>query len=68
MFFVMIVVGSILYNNNTIGLLLNAINWRSVFCRFIDCIKHLCLKTLPSEHKKYLDAPIQVQSFFSELV
>ncbi|KAK9299461.1 hypothetical protein QLX08_007488 [Tetragonisca angustula] len=60
MFFVMIVVGSILYNNNTIGLLLNAINWRSVFCRFIDCIKHLCLKTLPSEHKKYLDAPIQV--------
>ncbi|XP_068984481.1 intermembrane lipid transfer protein Vps13 isoform X1 [Bombus flavifrons] len=60
MFFMMIVVGSILYNNNTIGLLLNAINWRSVFCRFIDCVKRLCLKTLPSEHKKYLEAPIQV--------
>ncbi|CAL7938935.1 unnamed protein product [Xylocopa violacea] len=60
MFFVMIVVGSILYNNNTIGLLLNAINWRSVFCRFIDCVKHLCLKNLPPEHKKYLEAPIQV--------
>ncbi|XP_026298323.1 vacuolar protein sorting-associated protein 13 isoform X3 [Apis mellifera] len=60
MFFVMIVVGSILYNNNTIGLLLNAINWRSVFSRFIDCIKHLCLKNLSSEHKKYLETPIQV--------
>ncbi|CAK9800782.1 Intermembrane lipid transfer protein Vps13, partial [Anthophora quadrimaculata] len=60
MFFVMIVVGSILYNNNTIGLLLNAINWRSIFCRFIDCVKHRCLKKLPSEHKKYLEAPIQV--------
>ena len=64
----MIVVGSILYNNNTIGLLLNAINWRSVFSRFIDCIKHLCLKNLSSEHKKYLETPIQVLSFSSKLV
>nr|XP_012140992.1 PREDICTED: vacuolar protein sorting-associated protein 13C isoform X2 [Megachile rotundata] len=60
MIFMMIVVGSILYNNNTIGLLLNVINWRSIFCRFVDCVKRLCLKTLPSEHPKYLEAPIQV--------
>lgn len=60
----MIVVGSILYNNNSIGLLLNAINWRSVFCRFIDCVKPLCLKNIPSEHKKYLEAPVQVLPFF----
>ncbi|XP_076183155.1 vacuolar protein sorting 13C isoform X2 [Ptiloglossa arizonensis] len=60
MFFVMIVVGSILYNNNTIGLLLNAINWRSIFCRFVDYVKHLCFKNLSSEHPKYLEAPIQV--------
>ncbi|XP_076625592.1 vacuolar protein sorting 13C isoform X3 [Colletes latitarsis] len=60
MFFVMIVVGSILYNNNSIGLLLNAINWRSIFCRFVDYVKHLCFKTLSSEHPKYLEAPIQV--------
>ncbi|XP_053986716.1 intermembrane lipid transfer protein Vps13 isoform X2 [Hylaeus volcanicus] len=59
-FFVMIVVGSILYNDNNIGLLLNAINWRSIFCRFVDHVKHLCFKTLSSEHPKYLEAPIQV--------
>lgn len=63
MFFVMIVVGSIFYNNNSIGLLLNAINWRSIFCHFIDYVKRLCLKTLPSEHPKYLEAPIQVLPF-----
>ncbi|XP_076681161.1 vacuolar protein sorting 13C isoform X2 [Andrena cerasifolii] len=60
MFFVMIVVGSILYNNNTVGLLLNAINWRSIFCHFVDYVKRLCLKSLPSEHPKYLGAPVQV--------
>ncbi|XP_017891074.1 vacuolar protein sorting-associated protein 13 isoform X2 [Ceratina calcarata] len=60
MFFVVIMVGSILYNNDTIGLLLNAINWRSVFGRFVDCDKRLCLKNLPSEHKRYLEAPVQV--------
>nr|XP_034187905.1 vacuolar protein sorting-associated protein 13 isoform X3 [Osmia lignaria] len=60
MFFMMIMVGSILYNNNTIGLLLNVINWRSIFCHFVDYVKRLCSKTLPSEHPKYLEAPIQV--------
>ncbi|XP_076380466.1 vacuolar protein sorting 13C isoform X3 [Megalopta genalis] len=60
MFCVMIVVGSILYNNNTVGLLFDAINWRSIFCHFVDYIKRFCLKSLPSEHPKYVKAPIQV--------
>ncbi|XP_076294775.1 vacuolar protein sorting 13C isoform X2 [Lasioglossum baleicum] len=60
MFCVMIVVGSIFYNNNTIGLLFDAINWRSIFCRFIDYVKHFCLKSLSSEHPKHVEAPIQV--------
>ncbi|XP_076225482.1 vacuolar protein sorting 13C isoform X3 [Nomia melanderi] len=57
---VMIVIGSILYNNNTVGLLFDAINWQSIFCRFIDYIKRFCLENISSEHPKYVEAPIQV--------
>ncbi|KAI4489144.1 hypothetical protein M0804_004642 [Polistes exclamans] len=60
MFFMMIVVGSILYNNNTISLLLNTIDWQYKLCHFIDHVKRFCLNCFNSEHPKYVETPIQV--------
>nr|XP_050858456.1 intermembrane lipid transfer protein Vps13 isoform X2 [Vespula vulgaris] len=60
MFFVMIVVGSILYNNNTVSLFLNAIDWQYKLCHFIDHVKRFCLNCFNSEHPKYVETPIQV--------
>lgn len=65
MFFVMIVVGSILYNNNTISLFLNAIDWQYKLCHFIDNVKRFCLNCFNSDHPKYVETPIQVLSYSS---
>ncbi|XP_046738037.1 vacuolar protein sorting-associated protein 13 isoform X1 [Diprion similis] len=59
MFFMMIMVGSILYNNNTLGLLLDVIDWHNILNRSISYVEHRCSSLNKSEVPKYLEGPIQ---------
>ncbi|XP_020707369.2 intermembrane lipid transfer protein Vps13 isoform X2 [Athalia rosae] len=59
MFFMAIMVGSILYNNNTLGLLLDIIDWRLKLNRSISYVEHRCSSIAKSNGSKCLEGPIQ---------
>ncbi|XP_066591225.1 intermembrane lipid transfer protein Vps13 isoform X2 [Prorops nasuta] len=58
-FFMMIMVGSILYNQSTLGLLLNNFNWLCQFRKDINNTKCLKMNISNSVTPKYFEAPIQ---------
>lgn len=63
----MIVVGSILYNNNTLGLLLDVIDWRAKLNRSVTYVERRCSSLAKSEVPKYLEGPIQVPPFIKSM-
>lgn len=67
MFFMMIMVGSILYTNDTLGLLLDVINWRIKLNRSISCLDIRCSSLAKSEVPKYLEGPIQVLTYINSM-